>query len=723
MSTRLFIIISFTFFAFASQHVAAQAVSDKKAEAMIYTGNIIGASKAFETKVQSEPNNPDYRLKLGYCYLNMPNNKHEAETHLKKAYELYQTQENERSAFDAKYQLAIAYRKNLRFGEALVLFNELIIESDRKDYEAVDILKKEIDYCESAKELLNAESPLKVKNMSEPVNSVFSEHSPFLTYNEKIMFFTSRRDYENSEQSLDGQYDEDIYMTEKRADGGRTVPERLGNRINTRQNDANCGLSADGTKIYIYRDGDIYKSEKGGNRWTRIAKLGNYVNTSHREIHLFVNKDGNTIFFSSDMPGGYGGADIYRIKKQGNNKWTKPENLGPVINTPYDDDSPFLHENGTFYFSSNGHNSIGGFDIFSADMNGQSFSNVQNLGFPVNSVEDDIHYFLSNDTERAYFASKRKGGYGRSDIYFIDFTDTADYYVRVQGKILLPPEARKNQKATITVYKETTKALYKTVSADTSGAFSVLSRRGESYIAHAEAEGMYFDVFGYPAPLSNDASYTLSERRLKPIDPALVNKKYLLIFEENKTKLDNASELLLDITADFLKNHPDFQLDLTAADKADKQKSRGRNRVVMRYLADKGIPESRINVDLESFEAGEKNQVMMTIIDDRMKEYLASGEVINTDDPAMADISGENKEAPAGENGVFAIELGEHDSKTGDESIFISRFQGRIKQTVNTEGEEIHIFGRYTQRSLAEDNLEMIQKMGFPNAKVIKIAD
>ena len=202
MSTRLFIIISFTFFAFASQHVAAQAVSDKKAEAMIYTGNIIGASKAFETKVQSEPNNPDYRLKLGYCYLNMPNNKHEAETHLKKAYELYQTQENERSAFDAKYQLAIAYRKNLRFGEALVLFNELIIESDRKDYEAVDILKKEIDYCESAKELLNAESPLKVKNMSEPVNSVFSEHSPFLTYNEK------------TEQSLDGQYDEDIYMTE-----------------------------------------------------------------------------------------------------------------------------------------------------------------------------------------------------------------------------------------------------------------------------------------------------------------------------------------------------------------------------------------------------------------------------------------------------------------------------------------------------------------------------
>ncbi len=703
-----------------------QEVSDKRAEELIFSGNIIAASKAFEIKVQSDPNNPDYLLKLGYCYMNMANNKENAVAPLKKAIELYSQQENERGAFDAKYQLARTYRKNLRFGDALVLFNELKIESDRKDYEAVDILQREIEYCENAKILLNVESPIQVRNFGEPINSNFSEHSPFLSYDENVMIFTSRRKYQTEEQQLDGQYDEDVYITTKDDRGNWINPQPLGNRINTSQNDANCGLSADAKKIYIYRDGDIYQSERDGDRWTRIAKLGKYVNSSHREVHLFVSKDGNTIYFSSDMPGGYGGTDIYRITKEGE-KWSNPQNLGPDINTPYDDDSPFLHESGVFYFSSKGHNSIGGFDIFSAEIRGSDFSNVQNLGFPVNSVEDDIHYFLSDDTERAYFASRRSGGFGRSDIYFIDFTDTINYYVAVKGHINSPEEI--DEKPTVTVYEESTKALYKTVSPDTSGAFRILSKRGESYFVHVQAPGTYFEAFSYPAPIDNVMEYNVTEKELTTVEPAYVNKKYLIIFESGKNKLNNESELLLDVTTAFLKQKPALEIDLSAAGDEDDRRAKKRIQAISAYLISKGISESRINIGIELANPESDNQIIMTLIDEPMKEYLVSGQIVGVDeidtDEVPSDESGhvykpKGKQALSG-GAVFTIVLGNYNKSQAEEQEFLDRFQGQVKKTKTPDGSIEYTFGKYTQKSLAEDNLAMIKKMGYPNAEVIEL--
>jgi tetratricopeptide (TPR) repeat protein/outer membrane protein OmpA-like peptidoglycan-associated protein len=725
MNTRK-LFFSLVVFFLAVPLVQGQAVSDKRAEELIYSGNIIAASKAFETKVQSDPSNPDYRLKLGYCYMNMPNNKENAIAPLQKALELYTEQENERGAFDAKYQLARTYRKNLRFGEALVLFNELKIESDRKDYEAIDILQREIDYCENAKSLLNVENPIQVRNFGEPINSNFSEHSPFLSYSEDLMVFTSRRKYQTEEQQLDGQYDEDVYMTTKDGQGHWVNPQPLGNRINTSQNDANCGLSADGQKIYIYRGGDIYESERDGDKWTRIAKLGKYVNSSHREVHLFVSKDGNTIFFSSDMPEGYGGTDIYRITKEGE-KWSDPQNAGPAINTPYDDDSPFLHENGIFYFSSKGHNSIGGFDIFSAEISGSSFRNVKNLGFPVNSVEDDIHYFLSDDTQRAYFASRRSGGFGRSDIYFIDFTDTINYYVTVKGVINTPPAI--GAKPTVTVYEESTKSLYKTVFTDTSSTFRILSKRGESYFVHVQAQGTYFEAFSYPAPIDNVMEYNLTEKELTPVQQAYVNKKYLIIFESGSNKLSNASELLLNMTAQFLKQNPSLELDLSSLDDEDDRRSKKRIQEITDYLKSKGISESKINIGIELANPKNENQILMTLIDEPMKEFLVSGQIAGTDeintDEVPSDESGRvyvpNDNQALSSNAVFTIVLGDYNKSRAEEQDFLSRFQGQVKKTETSGGKTQYTFGQYTQKTLAEDNLVMIKKMGYPNAKVAEL--
>lgn len=697
----------------------AQQVSDSDAEELIYLNNIDAAADAFDAKVRAEPNNPDYRLKLGYCLLSLPNRKEEAMVHLQKAEKLYRKSGEDRAAFDAKYQMARAYRKTLHFGDAIVLFNELMIESKRKDYEAVDILLREISLCENAQELMNVDQPYRVKNMGDNINSAYSEHSPFLTFDEGLFVFTSRRQSKFNTEMPDGEYDENIYKAEKSQDEFWTKPELLPDKINTPGNDANCGLSADGSKVYVYRAGDIYVSEHSGNNWSEIAKLGKYVNTAYRELHLFVSNDAQTIYFTSDMPDGYGGTDIYRIKKQGD-KWSKPQNLGPDINTPYDDDSPFLHENGTLYFSSKGHNSMGGFDIFSAKTVGDKFENVQNMGYPINSVEDDIHFFLSTDEQRVYLCSKRAGGFGHSDIYYINFADTMNAYVNVKGKLNIS-EGGAGKNIRLKVYRESTKKHYETINTDTSGVFGILSERGERYFVTAEKEGYFPEVFSYPAPIDNVAEYTLSDKTISPVQPVYVNKKYILAFNKGQTTLSNISELLLDVITEFMGRHPNLEIDI-AGNGSQEQIERKRIQAVNDYMITKGLSESKINVGTESYE-GENQFLLVTIIDASMREYLETGELGETPIDTAGQKVNDNTYIPSGSGGsdVFTIRLGKFKEKQKISQDFYEKFQGQIKQVTDDQGLYIYTYGAFTQRNLAEDNLLIIQKMGYPDAEIIQL--
>jgi tetratricopeptide (TPR) repeat protein len=275
-----------------------------------------------------------------------------------------------------------------------------------------------------------ADNNIQIKNLGEQVNSEYAEYAPLIPADGSFLMFTSRRK-NNVWTNTDpyGNYFEDIYISKKNGEDW-DKPVMLDTNINTSVHDACTGLSADGEKMMLYRtskdlkSGDIYESFLTDKKWSNPQLLGPIVNSPEfLETSACYSTNGEIIFFSSNRPGGFGGKDLYLSKKLPNGKWGEPFNLGSAINTEYDEDAPFIHPAmNTLFFSSKGHRNMGGFDIFksSFDETGK-FTPPENLGCPINTVDDDIFFVLSTDASTGYLSSQREGGYGSQDIYSVYF--------------------------------------------------------------------------------------------------------------------------------------------------------------------------------------------------------------------------------------------------------------------------------------------------------------
>jgi outer membrane protein OmpA-like peptidoglycan-associated protein len=223
---------------------------------------------------------------------------------------------------------------------------------------------------------------------------------------------------------------EDVYMSQNKG-GNWTMPVNLGEPVNGPTHDAAIAISPNGSRLFIYKDdgeGDMYLSTRKGLTWTKPVSLGPSINKKNsREASMSVTADGRTLYFSSNRAGGYGGLDIYKASSlKPNGEYSNVENLGPTINTPDDEDAPFIHPDGvTLYFSSRGHETMGGFDIFKSELMDGAFSLPENIGYPINTPGDDIYFVLSADGQNGYYASEKKGGLGFKDIYRIGMDKTA----------------------------------------------------------------------------------------------------------------------------------------------------------------------------------------------------------------------------------------------------------------------------------------------------------
>ncbi|MCX6295379.1 MAG: hypothetical protein NTX97_04805, partial [Bacteroidetes bacterium] len=222
----------------------------------------------------------------------------------------------------------------------------------------------------------------------------------------------------------DGSYYEDVFVSQRVGEHWLT-PESIGPNINTKNHDASIALSSDGQKLFIFHStdkdgGDIYMSSLTGNVWGEAQALGPNINTKYWEGSCSLSSDEQTLYFASERPGGLGGKDIYISKKMPDGSWGKAENLGPSINTIYNDDSPFIHPDGvTLFFSSEGHNSIGGYDIMYSNLKDGKWSEPTNIGYPINTTEDERFYVLTADGEHGYYSSDMKGGKGQQDLYTV----------------------------------------------------------------------------------------------------------------------------------------------------------------------------------------------------------------------------------------------------------------------------------------------------------------
>lgn len=316
------------------------------------------------------------------------------------------------------------------FDNAINYFNKYKALEAKKRKISDDETNRMINICGNAKKEFENPHRSLIKNLGDQVNSPYPDYVPLITLDESVLYFTSRRpSTSNNIKNAYGNYHEDVYMS-KFKDGKWQTAENIGSPINTDLHDACVALNPDGQHMIVYRTApdlttrDLYVTQlnKDG-KWGDLQKYGKEINSQFIETSACFSTDTSEIYFSSNRPGGYGGKDIYRIKKLPNGNWSLPYNLGSSINTANNEDDPFLHPDGvTFYFSSDGHNTIGEYDIFKSVFNSETnqFSTPENLGCPINTVGDDRFFVLSGDGKHGYYSSVKEDTRGLSDIYLID---------------------------------------------------------------------------------------------------------------------------------------------------------------------------------------------------------------------------------------------------------------------------------------------------------------
>jgi outer membrane protein OmpA-like peptidoglycan-associated protein/tetratricopeptide (TPR) repeat protein len=368
-------------------------------------------------------NNAQLNYKIGICYL-YSTNKTKAASYLEKAAKLNPSLSNE-----VHFWLGKAYHLQSEWDKAIIEFRtfQKLTYNPAKFKEKIDAASKEIEECNTALELQKKPLRVFIENVGDAINSPFPDYAAVISADEDRMIFTSSRPTAAGakKDNSTNDYYEELYFSFFK--NGKWAPaQNIGKPINTDENQSTLGLSADGQKLLMCSSkssGDIYESELNGQTWTKPEKLNKNINTEFKESSACYTADGKTIYFVSDRPGGYGGKDIYYCKKDEKGKWGKAENIGETINTNYNEEGVYMHPDGkTLYFSSEGHKGIGGYDIYKSVFEAGAWQKPENIGFPVNSADDDVFFVLSANGKHGYYSSVNSElGYGEKDIYKITF--------------------------------------------------------------------------------------------------------------------------------------------------------------------------------------------------------------------------------------------------------------------------------------------------------------
>jgi len=386
------------------------------------------------------PEQANYNYLAGVCQLNVNLAKKDALPYLEKAlkdvskaYDPFDYLEN-RAPYEAYFHIGKAYHLNYQFDKAIEYYNKFKTEGPKKHFLITSgEVDHQINISNNAKEYIanTKENDYKIYNIGGVINSEFSDFSPVVSLGEDILFFTSRRmrkDSSNAEYLVpdDGKLYEDIYFSLKDINTGNWSEPHLVSISKDDENEATISVSADGTRLFVYHDdagdGNIYETVLEDTVFSELTSIKE-MNTTAWETHCTLTPDGNTIYFVSDREGGLGGRDIYRITKLPNGKWSSPMNVGAPINSKYDEDAPFIHADGvSLYYSSNNDKSMGGFDIYLSQLNDENkFGDPVNVGYPLNTVDDDVFFILNASGKRGYYSSAIEGGFGEKDIYVVEF--------------------------------------------------------------------------------------------------------------------------------------------------------------------------------------------------------------------------------------------------------------------------------------------------------------
>ena len=596
------------------------------------SGNFTLALDRYLKAQDFNPDNAMLNFKIGRCYLNSFN-KTKSVNYFENALKL-----DPNVSSEIHYLMGQAYHLNLEFDKAVneyKTFRESLIPAELTKYSKE--IDKKISEANYGKILVEKPVRVFIDNLGSNINSMYPEYSAIITADESALFFTSRRNNSTGGEKdpQDLKFYEDIYNSAN-IGGVWSAAINPGKPINTDLHDATVGLSPDGQTLLIYKGengGDIYECKKDGNEWSKPDRLTKLINTENHESGASFGPDGRTLYFVSNKPGGYGGHDIYMTKKNAKGKWTEPVNLGPVINTEYDEEGVFMHPDGkTLYFGSKGHNTMGGYDIFKSVFDNKKWTEPENMGYPVNTPDDDVFFTISGNGVHGYYSSAKAGGFGETDIYMITFLGEdkpvinnnednllASLTASVSETVIEPTVEIKSNKLTLlkgTIIDDISSAPIKATieltdnvkneviagfeSNSATGKYLVSLPSGVNYGIAVKAEGYLFHSENFDIPASTGYNEIVKDIRMKKIE---VGNKIVLnniFFDFDKATLRPESKAELDRLATMLTEMPNLKIEISGhtdnvgAATYNKTLSQNRAKSVVDYLIKNGIAASRL---------------------------------------------------------------------------------------------------------------------------------
>ncbi len=630
---KLLILIILNFAVFGAFAQAVKYSTDSKKAVKLYqTADQYLRSRDFRTAIQLlneavEKDNDfiEAHLRLAYCY-DVMKNLDGQQKHLEQVIRL----DMEKKYQNIYYSLGKVYYNQGRYQEAEDLLNSFLAfpKQDQKLREEVERFKVNIEYA-----LEHVQKPVAFEPfpLSKKVNFFPLQYFPVLTADEKTIFFTRRLGVSFFD-------DEDIFVCRKDAEGNWSEPEPVSQNINSQFNEGTCTISADGQMLIFascegrmtYGSCDLYVSYKDGDDWTVPRNLGPTVNSRSWESQPSLSADGRRLYFVSDRHGGQGKRDIWVTEKDSVGEWKEPWNLGPDINTPEDEISPFIHVNGiTLFFASTGHPGFGGYDIYMSERNREGWSTPKNLGYPLNDHNDQVSLFLSTNGENGYYSheSRREGQLHQSMIYAFAFPPEIPISTRssyITGKVF-DSETQLPLEASIELFDlESNSSVTLFHSNKLTGEYFSILNQGGAYALYVSAPGYLFESRPFDLKSEVGAEPITEDFYLKKIKAGRKAQLNNIYFDFDSYDIKKESDVEIDRVYRFLTENPNVRIEISGhtddvggreynLSLSEKRAKAVYDRVIARGIAPerlrfKGYGMERPLVDNTSEQAKEKNR-------------------------------------------------------------------------------------------------------------------
>ncbi|OQY05689.1 MAG: hypothetical protein B6I20_00690 [Bacteroidetes bacterium 4572_117] len=579
--------------------------------------------------------NAELNLILAICYLRS-DPKAEALKYIQKAID-----QKEDVHEKANFFLARALHHNLEFAKAIVeydAYKETL--NGKKLKEQSPIIDKYISECESGKILKKKTARIIINNLGPQINSAFDDYGAVLSSDGLRLVFTSRRGEKGDRiNPMDDKYFEDIYTSDF-VDSGWKEAENIGKPVNTDWNDAAVDFLDEKNMLIFYRGrergGDLYTTLYKKGKWKNINSISNKVNSKKsKESAISFNADGTTMYFVSNMDDdSFGGKDIYYcILDDKGKKWSKPINIGDDINSEFDEESVFISpDEKTIYFSSKGHNTMGGYDIFISEYKYDSWTTPVNLGLPINTADDDLFMTILPNARDAYFSAIRKEGFGSFDIYHATILGPEKPLLLTNEDELLAgiatpieesfiEESMKISYTRMTIVKgsvtdfntgtplastielvdnATGKLIKKTTSNKNTGSYLISLPSGKDYGFSANTDGYMFHSENFVVPEAQDYKEIFKDIKLQPITPGSKIILHNTFFETAKSTLRTESFSELNRLAKMFEKSPNLVIEISGhtdsrgSRSANQRLSVARAKSVVDYLKAQGVKAANL---------------------------------------------------------------------------------------------------------------------------------